>query len=53
MTKYNKGHYFIFVAIDIFSKFVWMWPLENKKGESVARALDDILRDGRVPNKIG
>ena len=42
MTKYakeNDGVTFILVVIDIFSKFLWLRPLKDKKGSSVASAL--------------
>jgi hypothetical protein len=35
MTKfanYNNGYNFIFVVIDIFSKYAWLGPLQDKKG---------------------
>ena len=51
-SKYNNGWSFVLVVIDIFSKYVWMRPLKDKKGESVAKALKDILAEGRKPNRI-
>lgn len=51
-SNYNDGIKFILVVIDIFSKYLWLRPLENKQGSSVEKALQDILRDDRVPNKI-
>ena len=42
MTKYSKdndGYSYILLVIDIFSKFLWMRPLKNKKGESVFSVL--------------
>ena len=51
-AKYNRGYNYILMVIDIFSKYLWMRPLKDKKGESVAKALKDILRDGRSPNRI-
>ena len=47
----NSGFSFILVVIDIFSKFVWMRPLKNKKGQSVNAAFQDILREGRHPTR--
>jgi hypothetical protein len=55
MTKfanYNNGYNFILLVIDIFSKYVWLRPLKDKKGESVSRALEDVLAEGRSPNRI-
>lgn len=41
MSKYSKendGIAFVLIVIDIFSKFLWMQPLKDKKGESVTAA---------------
>ena len=51
-AKYNNGYNFILVVIYIFSKYVWLRPLKDKKGESVSRALEDVLAEGRSPNRI-
>ncbi|VDH96281.1 Hypothetical predicted protein [Mytilus galloprovincialis] len=51
-SKFNSGYNFILVVIDIFSKYVWLRPLKNKKGESVANALKHVLSEGRSPNRI-
>lgn len=55
MSKYRKendGIAFILIVIDIFSKFLWMQPLKDKKGESVTAAFKNILREGRHPTRI-
>lgn len=55
MTKfsiYNDGVKFILVVIDIFSKYAWLYPMENKQGLFVEMALGDVLRGDRIPNKI-
>ena len=51
-ANYNNGYNFILVVIDIFSKYVWLTPLKDKKGESVSKALKDVLAEGRSPNRI-
>lgn len=51
-AKYNRGYNYVLVVIDIFSKYLWMRPLKDKKGESVAKGLKDILKEGRSPNRI-
>lgn len=41
MSKYSKendGMAFVLIVIDIFSKFLWMQPLKDKKGQSVTAA---------------
>ena len=42
-SKENSGYSFILVVIDIFSKFSWMKPLKDKKGQSVTAAFQDIF----------
>ena len=51
-AKYNKGVNYLLVVIDLFSKYAWLTPLKNKKGESVANALQDIFKT-RKPKKCG
>ena len=36
----------------MFSKYLWLRPLKDKKGEFVSRALEDVLAEGRSPNRI-
>lgn len=55
MSKYSKqndGVAFILIVIDIFSKFLWMRPLEDKKGQSVTAAFESILQEGRRPTRL-
>ena len=55
MTKYSKdndGYSYILLVIDIFSKFLLMRPLKNKKGESVSRTFTNILTEGRRPPRL-
>lgn len=51
-AKYNDGFMYILVVIDVLSKYLWMRPLKDKKGVSVAKALREILMEGRVPKRI-
>ena len=48
---YNNGYTFLLLVIDIFSKYGWIVPLKNKKGETVARALKNIFEE-RKPVKL-
>ena len=53
LSKFNKGFRFLLSVIDIFSKYVWVVPLKDKKGVSIAGAFQKILDDlNRKPNKI-
>ena len=50
-SKFNKGTKFLLSVIDIFSKYGWLIPLKDKKGESVANALRVIFTE-RKPQKM-
>ena len=39
-------------AIDLFSKYVLVVPLKDKKGTSMVNAFQKIISKGRKPNKI-
>ena len=47
-SKYNCGYNFILVAIDIFSKYVWLRPLKTKRCESVMNALNNVFGEDRL-----
>ena len=47
ISKFNKG------IIDLFSRYSWVIPLKNKKGDSIVDGFKKILDDsGRKPTKI-
>ena len=53
LSKYNKGVRLLFCVIDIFSKYAWVVPLKDKKGISIVKAFQIILKQSnRKPNKI-
>ena len=53
VSKYNKGIRFLLCVIDIFSKYAWVVPLKDKKGISIVKAFQIILKQSnRKPNKI-
>ena len=35
LSKYNKGIKYLLCAIDLFSKYVWVVPLKDKKETSI------------------
>ena len=52
ISKYNKGITFLLCAIDLFTKYVWVVPLKNKKVVTIVYAFQNILNDSeRKPNK--
>lgn len=50
-AKFNRGHKYILVSIDTFSKYVWAKPLKQKNGKEVADAMKKILNDERAISK--
>ena len=53
LSKYNKGIRFLLCVIDSFSKYAWVVPLKDKKGISIVKAFQIILKQSnRKPNKI-
>ena len=60
LSKYNKGTKYLLCAIDLFSKYACVVPIKDKKGVSIANALQKIISEGskaeskgrRKPNKI-
>ena len=58
ISKSNKGFIFLLCVIDIFSKYVRVVPLKDKKGATIVNLFQSILNDSmklhskRKPNKI-
>ena len=54
LSRYNKGIRFLLCVIYIFSKYAWVVPLKDKKGISIVKAFQIILKqsNSRKPNKI-
>ena len=59
ISKYSKGIRYCLCVIDLFSRYAWVIPLKNKKGESIVEGFKKILDDSgnakhsnRKPNKI-
>ena len=54
LSNYNKGIRFLLCVIDIFSKYVWVVPLKDKKGISIVKAFQIILKQSNSgkPNEI-
>ena len=43
ISKFNKRICFLFCLINIYSKYVWVIPLKDKKGITVINAFQKIL----------
>ena len=53
ISKFNKGFRYLLCIIDIFSKYVWVVPLKDKKSISIVNTFQKILDDiARKSNKI-
>ncbi len=52
IVEFNDGYRFMFVCIDVFSKYAWVVPLKNKSGKSVNEAFGKILQSGRRPRYL-
>ena len=53
LSKYNKGIRFLLCVIDIFSKYAWVVPLKDKKGITIVKAFQSILKQSnKKPNKL-
>ena len=53
ISKYNKGIRYLLCVIDLFSRYAWVLPLKNKKGDSIVVGFKKILNDSnRKSNKI-
>ena len=52
ISKFNKGFRFLLCTIDIFIKYAWIVPLNDKKGITITNTLQKILKESnRRPNK--
>ena len=53
LSRKNKGIKHLLCAIDLFSKYVFVVPLKDKKGISIVNAFNKIIKQSnRKPNKI-
>ena len=52
LSKYIKGIKYLLCAVDLFSKYVWVIPLKDKREISIVNAFQKIISERRKPNKI-
>ena len=53
LSRKNKGIRYLFCVIDLYSKYVFVIPLENKKGISVTNGFNKTIKQSyRKPNKM-
>ena len=51
-AKDNNGYKFLFVAIDIFSKYIWAVPIKDKKPQESIKAMKEVFENIGVPKQI-
>ena len=52
LSKYNKEIKYLLCATDLFSKYAWIVPIKDKQGTSIVNTFQNIISEGRKPNKI-
>ena len=53
ISKYNKGFRFLLCIIDIYNKYAWFIPLNDKKGTTITNAFQKSLNESKhKTNKI-
>ena len=53
LAPFNNSYKYIFMCIDVFSKFLWAVPMKTKTAEESLKVIKNILRkSGRQPNKL-
>ena len=53
ISKFNKGIGFSLCVFDVFSKYAWLIPVKDKKGITITKAFQKILKESnRKLNKI-
>ena len=45
LSKYNEKYRYLLNVIDIFSRYAWSVPLEDKTGTYITAALKYLFRD--------
>ena len=45
ISKFNKGFRFLLRVIDIYSKYAWFIPLNDKNGISIVNGFQKILKN--------
>ena len=52
LSKYNKGIKYLLRAIYLFSKYLWVVPLKDKRGITIVNAFQKIISKEHKPSKI-
>ena len=52
LKRHNDEYTFLLVTIDVFSRFLWVEPLKNKKETTVVEGLKRIFDRGKKPRRL-
>lgn len=52
LSEHNNDIKFLLVIVDVFSRFLWVRPLKDRKAKSVIDAFKDVLTGPRRPRTI-
>ena len=53
MSQFDKGIHFLLCDINIFGKYAWIFPLKDKKGNTITTAFQKIVgKYNCKPNEI-
>ena len=52
LAKENDNIKYLLVVIDIFSRFLWIEPLQDKTSKNVITGFKNIFKQGRTPEKL-
>jgi len=52
LSNWNKGYRYLLTVLDVFSKYGWIVPLKDKKGETITEAFKLIFKEGRKPQYL-
>ena len=53
ISKFNKEFRFLLCFIDIYNKYAWVIPLNDKKGVAITNPFQkNLVKPNRKPNKI-
>jgi len=51
-AEYNDGYSYILTMIDVFSRYVWAIPLQDKEGSTIHRELVKVFMSFGPPSKL-
>jgi hypothetical protein len=51
-ARENNNVHYVLLVIDVFSKYIWLRPLQNKSGPVVKQAIEAVLNGPRKPSRV-